>query len=721
MLTRKKFFRIFLTLCLLLPLGGTAMGQKAETKTKYKRVIPWVQVPTKCETFEEFAADKKPAQIKAQFWKALGAKKPEEQLFADVKKLITELHITKDGKRVTSATLEEAQKIVWDNYCFERMMSQRLRYLCCFWPFEDEKQAFFIDFQHKYSTAKPETRAKIDADTVTFFIKQAAKENLTFADWELREAMMQHICCRMLLQQMESKKPGKLTDKDLTNLIREQAEEITLEYAEKEVNLSDVYTDWEITDTIIRFKNTMLINCMVDNVPVAEITKLGFDMTTSQAEEHLGAQRFHVSQVQQHVAEMQRMLAKVGMIDRAIRASLVLGDKPVLVMLGEFHNDPMSCNLEFCLMKVIMKNGPLVYFPETGENVAIATEGRKSDVYTKFFWSGIHMNIHFCSSLKLDIKAVDSSTFSVEHGFIAQAHARSMVMVEKMCEYLLSPHGKAERVAVGIFGNAHLDDFREPQMENLLKKASVPISVDLYYRGKSFKFDNRSEHPTVLKEIRVWDILRRLSPESIEAFVKTFCTDNDHPLAWNTRACNNVDVFANKSMRTLRGNSVQTGGMTDKEIQNRDETREKMLTAWKNASGLEVSSGKKSESDYGKAIQEYTEAIQHSSHDHITAAYYKKRGDVYREKGELDKAIDDYTEAIRLRPDYEWDHDKRGDAYREKGEYDKAIADYTTLLQRYTERAPVYHKRGLAYEKKGEMAKAKADFDRAKKLGLPID
>jgi tetratricopeptide (TPR) repeat protein len=43
---------------------------------------------------------------------------------------------------------------------------------------------------------------------------------------------------------------------------------------------------------------------------------------------------------------------------------------------------------------------------------------------------------------------------------------------------------------------------------------------------------------------------------------------------------------------------------------------------------------------------------------------------------EYDKAIDEYTEAIRLKPDYADAYYNRGNAYVGQGKLDKAIADF---------------------------------------------
>ena len=53
----------------------------------------------------------------------------------------------------------------------------------------------------------------------------------------------------------------------------------------------------------------------------------------------------------------------------------------------------------------------------------------------------------------------------------------------------------------------------------------------------------------------------------------------------------------------------------------------------------------------------------------------------YGEKGDHDKAIADFTEAIRLNPKYAEAYYNRGFAYGKKGDHDKAITDYTAAIR----------------------------------------
>jgi tetratricopeptide (TPR) repeat protein len=60
---------------------------------------------------------------------------------------------------------------------------------------------------------------------------------------------------------------------------------------------------------------------------------------------------------------------------------------------------------------------------------------------------------------------------------------------------------------------------------------------------------------------------------------------------------------------------------------------------------------------------------------HAMAHY--KRGVAYQFKGELDRAIADYNNAIELRPRSARAYESRGSAYASKGVYTNAVADVT--------------------------------------------
>src|SRR3954451_17544471 len=79
------------------------------------------------------------------------------------------------------------------------------------------------------------------------------------------------------------------------------------------------------------------------------------------------------------------------------------------------------------------------------------------------------------------------------------------------------------------------------------------------------------------------------------------------------------------------------------------------------------------------------------------AIAYSNRSGAYRLKGEHDRAIADYDEAIRLNPDQAFTYANRGAAYRLKGEYDRAIADLSEAIRLKPDHASAYANRGEAY------------------------
>ena len=87
----------------------------------------------------------------------------------------------------------------------------------------------------------------------------------------------------------------------------------------------------------------------------------------------------------------------------------------------------------------------------------------------------------------------------------------------------------------------------------------------------------------------------------------------------------------------------------------------------------------------------------------------------FDDKGDPDRAIADYNEALRADPNYAAALYNRGIAWRRKGDLDRAIADYDQAI-RLNPTAAAYNNRGSAWLAKGESERAIADLDQAIKL-----
>ena len=119
--------------------------------------------------------------------------------------------------------------------------------------------------------------------------------------------------------------------------------------------------------------------------------------------------------------------------------------------------------------------------------------------------------------------------------------------------------------------------------------------------------------------------------------------------------------------------------------------------------------------DYDLAIAEFSETIRLKP-DFVDA--YSNRGLAYHSKGDYDKAIADYSEAIRLKPDSVNAYIDRGHAYDLKGDYDRVIADFNEVIRLDPNQAMAYIDRGNAYNRKGDHDRAIADYSKAIPLNL---
>jgi protein O-mannosyl-transferase len=110
---------------------------------------------------------------------------------------------------------------------------------------------------------------------------------------------------------------------------------------------------------------------------------------------------------------------------------------------------------------------------------------------------------------------------------------------------------------------------------------------------------------------------------------------------------------------------------------------------------------------------------------------YFNRGDAYYRMGQLDKAIDDYSEAIALKQndfqrfvdrrilyrELDQVYARRGDAYCRMGQLDKAIDDYNKAIGLNQNDSQRFVDRGLVYLKLGQVQLSIADFNRACEMG----
>ena len=121
--------------------------------------------------------------------------------------------------------------------------------------------------------------------------------------------------------------------------------------------------------------------------------------------------------------------------------------------------------------------------------------------------------------------------------------------------------------------------------------------------------------------------------------------------------------------------------------------------------------------DFDKAIVDYTEAIRHQQQwDELNVLARCCRAEAYARKGELERGIADYSEAAKLRSDNAYPFIGRACLYIKKGELDKAIGDCTESIRLKPDFAAAFNHRAVAFLRKGDLDKAIADASEAIRL-----
>lgn len=130
---------------------------------------------------------------------------------------------------------------------------------------------------------------------------------------------------------------------------------------------------------------------------------------------------------------------------------------------------------------------------------------------------------------------------------------------------------------------------------------------------------------------------------------------------------------------------------------------------------------------YSESAVRFTKALELSSksdaivNDSDVLLY---RGGAYSMSGKNQDAISDFDLIIANDPQYELlylVYNERGATYADRGEYDRAIQDYNQAIQIDPNKAIVYINRGTSYLGIGEPELALQDFDKGIELGLETD
>ncbi|HTZ11661.1 MAG TPA: tetratricopeptide repeat protein [Candidatus Margulisiibacteriota bacterium] len=147
------------------------------------------------------------------------------------------------------------------------------------------------------------------------------------------------------------------------------------------------------------------------------------------------------------------------------------------------------------------------------------------------------------------------------------------------------------------------------------------------------------------------------------------------------------------------------------------------LATWAHAGGAEISSFVEqgiihyTRGELDEAIEDFSNGVQASPNDYMA---YFQRAKVYEYREDADKAIADYTAVLKACPGFIMCPQAlyyRGLMYQRKNLEEEAIKDYTAIIDSNCESkgilANAYNNRGLAFDRRGRFDDALSDYSRA--------
>lgn len=114
--------------------------------------------------------------------------------------------------------------------------------------------------------------------------------------------------------------------------------------------------------------------------------------------------------------------------------------------------------------------------------------------------------------------------------------------------------------------------------------------------------------------------------------------------------------------------------------------------------------------DAPKAIADYGAALANSTTPDEKLTVYFSRAELYLKNNQIDEAIADLSEGLKLKPDNAEAYAARAAAQFQKGRFAEAVADYTKVAQLKTADSGVYRDRAAAYMQLKDYPKAIADY-----------
>ena len=120
----------------------------------------------------------------------------------------------------------------------------------------------------------------------------------------------------------------------------------------------------------------------------------------------------------------------------------------------------------------------------------------------------------------------------------------------------------------------------------------------------------------------------------------------------------------------------------------------------------------KAKSYFDKALKDYTQAIKVKPNNYMA---FTNRGNIHKQNGNLDKALADYNKSIKIKPKHVQGLINRGNIKKNQGDVQGALADINKAIE-IKPAYEAYYARGVIYRELKKYKKAIKDYDSALQL-----
>jgi tetratricopeptide (TPR) repeat protein len=291
---------------------------------------------------------------------------------------------------------------------------------------------------------------------------------------------------------------------------------------------------------------------------------------------------------------------------------------------------------------------------------------------------------------------------------------RSQEVIQEQAEAILSDEGL---VALGLLHTANKGNTSIGEHLKLLK-ACKERGVDVVY----------SDINIPIRYIKNGIVAReeKLFTKAIDLFTRAIELDSDSAWALSRRgeAYNQIKQYANAIVdltHALEKNPDDFWTLAERGVAYQYSKQEQKAIAdfdsalQLNPKYLYAILGKvrtyRQTNQFNLAFEQLSSALENPEIDkHVI---YAERGETFRLKSELAKALEEFSQAIELSMDYHWAWVKRGQVFRTMRQYQNALNDYNYALTLKADDAWTLAERGTVFLETDQLSSAIQDFSQA--------